>query len=74
MKTLLLALLGFLLAFAGLAAGLLLRRRGLRGSCGSVQRGDDCRCEKDLDASMRQQSNCHGSEPPACKGGESAEA
>ena len=33
MKTLLAALVLFLLAFAGLAAGLLLKRKGLRGGC-----------------------------------------
>lgn len=33
----------FLLAFSGLAAGLLLKRRGLRGGCGSGAK-DDCQC------------------------------
>jgi hypothetical protein len=59
MKLLALVLLFFLLAFAGLAAGLILRRRGLRGACGTAQSTkNDCRCESELDSSMRTQSNC----------------
>jgi len=35
----------FLVAFAGLAAGLLLRRSGLRGGCHSAEEeGHDCQC------------------------------
>jgi hypothetical protein len=35
----------FLLAFSGLAAGLLLKRRGLRGGCGSAPGAkEDCQC------------------------------
>ena len=35
----------FLFAFSGLAAGLLLKRRGLRGGCGSgAAAADDCQC------------------------------
>ena len=35
----------FLLAFSGLAAGLLLKRRGLRGGCGHGQdAAQDCQC------------------------------
>ncbi len=60
MKLMLLTLIAFLLAFAGLAAGLLLRGRGLRSSCGSAKSGpQDCRCETDLDHNMRSQGNCH---------------
>ncbi len=60
MKLFALVLLFFLLAFAGLAAGLIIRRRGLRGACGSAQSTKhDCRCESELDASMQAQSNCH---------------
>jgi hypothetical protein len=35
----------FLLAFSGLAAGLLLKRKGLRGGCSSGPGAkDDCQC------------------------------
>ncbi|WP_029914640.1 hypothetical protein [Pelobacter seleniigenes] len=37
------ALIIFLLAFAGLAAGLLMRRKGLRGGCHSS--GEACHCD-----------------------------
>ena len=44
------AVLGFfLLAFAGLATGLLLKRKGLRGGCGGGGGGNsdkDCECKK----------------------------
>jgi len=40
------ALLLFLAAFAGLAAGLLLKRRGLRGGCSpGPDSGRDCHCQ-----------------------------
>jgi len=47
MKVFLAALVLFLIAFAGLAAGLLCKRRGLRGGCGSASAGDgrDCQCK-----------------------------
>jgi hypothetical protein len=36
----------FLLAFTGLAAGLLLKRKGLRGGCGSAtDPGEKCQCK-----------------------------
>ncbi len=36
----------FLLAFVGLATGLLLKRKGLRGGCGSGRSNDtDCQCK-----------------------------
>lgn len=44
MKILLLVLLFFLLAFAGLATGVLLRRKRLRGGCGGPGTGD---CKKE---------------------------
>ena len=48
MKVFSLALVFFLLAFAGLAAGLLLRRKGLRGGCGSHAGSlDSCKCRTD---------------------------
>ena len=38
----------FLLAFSGLAAGLLLKRKGLRGGCGHGQdAARDCQCRAD---------------------------
>ena len=44
----------FVLAFGGLAVGLLLKRRGLRSGCGHVpDEQHDCRCESELDQSMR---------------------
>ena len=46
----------FLLAFAGLGAGLLMKRRGLRGSCGhTAKEASECRCESELDANVRSQ-------------------
>lgn len=58
MKLFLLALVLFLLAFAGLGIGLIVRNRGLRGGCGHSANADhDCRCEAELDKNMRGQSN-----------------
>lgn len=51
MKTLLLVLCLFLLAFAGLALGVILRKKRLRGGCGGPAKGDckegSCTCGKD---------------------------
>jgi hypothetical protein len=48
MKIYLVALILFLLAFTGLAAGLLLKRKGPRGSCSSgPDAGHDCQCHSD---------------------------
>jgi hypothetical protein len=51
MKTLLLVLGLFLLAFAGLAIGVILRKKRLRGGCGGPAQGDckegSCTCDKD---------------------------
>jgi hypothetical protein len=56
MKEFILVVVFFLLAFAGLAAGLLMKRRGLRGSCGhSPEKSQECRCETELDSSVRGQ-------------------
>ncbi len=43
------AVLGFfLLAFAGLAAGLIFKRKGLRGGCSPTpSTGRDCRCKSE---------------------------
>lgn len=50
-KTLLLVLFFFLLAFAGLAIGVVLRNKSLRGGCGGSGKGDckegSCSCDKD---------------------------
>jgi len=54
-----LVLLLFLLAFAGLGMGLLLKRRGLRSGCGHTpNETHECRCETELDASVRGQEGC----------------
>jgi hypothetical protein len=46
MKVFFAALVIFLLAFAGLATGLILRRKALRGGCGSASgSGRDCQCK-----------------------------
>ena len=46
MKLFAVALIFFLFAFVGLAAGLLLKRKGLRGSCSSASGPDhDCSCK-----------------------------
>ncbi len=48
MKVYLATLVLFLLAFSGLAAGLLLKRRGLKGGCTPAPRsGRDCRCKEE---------------------------
>jgi len=45
MKVFLIVLILFLTAFAGLAAGLILKRKGLRGGCGSGSaQKNDCQC------------------------------
>jgi len=46
MKVFLAALVFFLIAFAGLATGLLLKRKGLRGGCSpATGSGRDCQCK-----------------------------
>lgn len=52
MTTLLLVLLLFLLAFLGMAAGLIIGRKGLRGGCGSTSETGGCtksKCECSAD-------------------------
>lgn len=57
MKLVLTVLALFLLAFAGLAAGLLLNRRGLKGGCQPAPGSDEkCTC-KSLSASPNQSSH-----------------
>lgn len=66
MKLFAAALVLFLLAFTGLAIGLIVRKRGLRSGCGHAPRSEqDCRCESELDANMRGQSD------QQCKKGDS---
>lgn len=43
MTTILMVLFGFLLAFLGMAAGVIMGRRGLRGGCGSGHETSDCK-------------------------------
>ncbi len=43
MTTFLAVLLFFLLAFAGMALGVILGRKGLRGDCGSAHTKGDCK-------------------------------
>ena len=43
MTTLLMVLLLFLLAFLGMAAGVVMGRRSLRGGCGSGHKKSDCK-------------------------------
>ena len=53
MKIILAAFLFFLIAFVGLAAGLLLKRRGLSGGCQSAaDTGGECRCKPETTAEL----------------------
>lgn len=54
MKLMGITLVLFLLAFAGLGVGLIFKRRGLKSGCGHApNQQHDCRCESELDSSMR---------------------
>jgi hypothetical protein len=54
------ALVIFLLAFAGLAAGLILKRKGLRGGCRPTAGADnDCQCKSSAKANVKEQANLH---------------
>jgi hypothetical protein len=55
MKLALAVLLLFLLAFAGLALGLLMGRKGVRGGCGSSQNQGDC--------ATKSRCRCSGHDP-----------
>lgn len=60
MKLFAAALIVFLLSFTGLAIGLIIRQKGLRSGCGHTPNKEhDCRCESELDASMRGQADQH---------------
>ena len=54
MKVYLATLVLFLLAFSGLASGLLLKRRGLKGGCTPApSSGRDCRCKAETDPNFQ---------------------
>ena len=60
MKPFLATLVLFLLAFTGLAIGIIIKGKGPRSSCGHARSSEqDCRCESDTDSAMQQQTNCH---------------
>jgi hypothetical protein len=56
MTTLLFVLVFFLLAFAGLAIGVILRKKSLRGGCGGPTKGD-CK-EKSGSCSCKDEKPC----------------
>lgn len=60
MKIYLAALIIFLLAFAGLAIGIIFKRKGLKGSCtpGS-NAGHDCRCKPETRPGMPTRTDRH---------------
>ena len=63
MKIYFAALVLFLVAFAGLAAGLILKRKGLRGGCGSASVDNrDCQCKSVTDAKTKSRSALHSQE------------
>jgi hypothetical protein len=54
------ALVIFLLAFAGLAAGLILKRKGLRGGCRPTPGAEsDCQCKSATKSNVKEQVNQH---------------
>ncbi|WP_432823799.1 hypothetical protein [Trichloromonas sp.] len=59
MKSYLATLVLFLLAFAGLATGLILRRKGLRGGCGSSA-ATDCTCRGKTAATKGAETGAQG--------------
>lgn len=65
MKFFLMSLLLFLLAFAGLSAGLLLKRKGLRGSC-RPETGHDCRCNPGATSDECDAATRKGAPKPGC--------
>lgn len=68
MKLFLMVLILFLFAFLGLAAGLLLRRRGLRSACGHGKNSQhDCKCEAELDRGLQGQAACASGSRPPCR-------
>lgn len=68
MKLLLAVLVLFLFAFVGLAAGLLLKRRGLRSACGHGKNSQhDCKCEAELDRDLQGQPDCTSDRHEQCR-------
>ena len=60
MKVYFAALVIFLLAFAGLAVGLILKRKGLRGGCRPAPGADsDCQCKSAAKSNVKEQVNLH---------------
>ena len=63
MKVYFVVLVLFLLAFAGLATGLLLKRKGLRGGCRPAPGTDrDCHCKSAADPKLKAGVNQHTKE------------
>lgn len=65
MKLFIAALFFFLIAFAGLAAGLILKRKGLRGGCTPNQENrHNCQCKPETSPARpgghNQQTDCEG--------------
>ncbi|NCO50695.1 MAG: hypothetical protein GW875_01165 [Deltaproteobacteria bacterium] len=59
MKLVFAVLILFLLAFTGLSAGVLMKRRGLRSACGHKKNSQhDCKCEAELDRGLQGQAAC----------------
>ncbi len=53
----------FLLAFSGLAIGLILKRKGLRGGCNPASgTGRDCQCKSVTDPNIKAGVNRHTQE------------
>ncbi len=60
MKVYFAALVFFLLAFAGLATGLILKRKGLRGGCHPAAGTDrDCQCKSATGPNIKAGANRH---------------
>jgi hypothetical protein len=71
MKIYLAVLVLFLIAFAGLAAGLILKRKGLRGGCRPATGTDrDCQCKSVTDPGIKAGGNRHVHENEHQKGEE----
>lgn len=69
------ALFFFLLAFAGLATGLILKRKGLRGGCSPTPGVDrDCQCKSETDPKIKAGVNQHTQEDEHQEGEENRPA
>lgn len=68
MKLLLAVVILFLLAFTGLAAGVLMKRRGLRSACGHKKNTQhDCKCEAELDRGFQGRASCDPATREKCR-------